>query len=94
MNTTDRSEPIEVGASGKKIDGNLRQAVLDSFETSVRLRGVVDADDTRQVAADRKELRLLLIQHALLCGFTLGSPVEFGTKLHVLSLLQSSKRME
>jgi hypothetical protein len=54
------------------MDEKLRQGILDSHERGIRLRGLVDAGSTDDVTVSRAELRALVIEHALICGYSLG----------------------
>lgn len=59
------------------MDKRMRQAIFDSFDAAVRMRSIADADHTPYVTVGRVELRRLLDEHFLICGFALGaSPLD------------------
>lgn len=54
------------------MDEKLKQGIIDSHERGIRLRGLVDAGSEDEVMVGRAELRALVIEHALICGYSLG----------------------
>jgi glycosyltransferase A (GT-A) superfamily protein (DUF2064 family) len=55
------------------MDDRMREAVMESLDSSVRMSVIVDREDTDYVTVGRAELCRLLAQHALVCGLALGS---------------------
>jgi hypothetical protein len=59
------------------MDRLTRKAILKSFARGVRLNALVDGDGPILVSVDRDEFKLLLDEHAFICGLALGaSPVD------------------
>jgi hypothetical protein len=54
------------------MEQRMREAVMESLDSSVRMRVIVDHEDTDYVTVGRAELRRLPAQHALVCGLALG----------------------
>jgi hypothetical protein len=55
------------------MDSRMRKAVLESYETSVQLMEAISACETVEISVNCAMLRHLLEEHAILCGFALGS---------------------
>ena len=59
------------------MDSRMRQAIFDSHERGIRLLAQVESGHADTVPVSRAELHALIIEHALVCGFALGSsPLE------------------